>query len=59
MILGVDMLKFDILTQQVTVDLKLPLLWSQTPILIGFALMTFYAVVYIIRDYYLLKEHKY
>lgn len=58
-ILGVDMLKFDILTQQVTVDLKLPLLWSQTPILIGFALMTFYAVVYIIRDYYLLKEHKY
>lgn len=58
-ILGVDMLKFDILTKQVTVDLKLPLLWSQTPILIGFFLMTFYAVVYIIRDYYLLKEKKY
>lgn len=59
MALGIDMLRFDIVTKQVTVDLKIPLLWSQMPVFIGFTLMTFYAVVYIIRDYYLLKEGKF
>lgn len=52
------MLKFDIQTGQTTVDLEIPLLYSQAPILIGFALMTFYAFIYIIRDIYRLRELK-
>ena len=54
--LSFGMLQYDIKTQQATVDLEIPLLWSQAPIFIGFALMTFYAVIYIVRDIYKLKH---
>ena len=52
------MLKFDIQTGQTTVDLEIPLLYSQAPILVGFTLMTFYAFVYFIRDIFRLKNLK-
>lgn len=54
--LSFEMLQYDIKTQQATVDLEIPLLWSQAPIFIGFTLMTFYALVYIVRDVYKLKN---
>lgn len=54
--LSFEMLQYDIKTQQATVDLEIPLLWSQAPIFIGFTLMTFYALVYIVRDVYKLKH---
>ncbi len=54
--LSFEMLLFDIKTQQVTVDLEIPLLLNHAPIFIGFALMTFYALVYVVRDIYRLKD---
>ena len=52
------MLVFDIKTKQATVDLEIPLLYSQAPIFVGFTLMTFYALIYILRDIYKLKTSK-
>lgn len=53
--LSFGMLMFDIKTDQMTVDLEIPLLYSQMPIFIGFTLMGFYALIYLIRDLIKLK----
>ena len=48
--LAYKMLMFDITANPKTVDWGIPLLLPQSAILVGFILMTFYSIVYLIRD---------
>lgn len=53
-----EMLVFDIETRQSTIDLGVPLAVIQSAIFICFVLMTFYSLVYVMRNIHMLKNLK-
>ncbi|MDR3165395.1 MAG: TRAP transporter small permease [Synergistaceae bacterium] len=55
--LAYEMLVFDVETKQSTIDLDIPMVFIQSAMLICFVLMTFYSVVYILRDLGKLKNN--
>lgn len=57
--LAYEMLAFDWQANPTTVDWNIPLLIPQSAILIGYVLMTFYSVIYLMRDIHKLKDANY
>lgn len=57
--LAYGMVSFDILTNQATVDLKIPLIIPHVIVFISYVLMTFYAFVYLVRDIFRLRDVNY
>lgn len=57
--LSYEMLAWDIEFKPATSDYNIPLLIPQLGIMVGFVLMTFYSLVYILRDYHKLTDRDY
>ena len=57
--LSYEMLVWDIQFNPRTADWSIPFFIPQVSMLIGFALMTFYSLIYILRDYHKLTDEEY
>lgn len=56
--LSFDMLSFDFQSKPTTIDWGIPLYLPRLSILVGFILMTFYSLVYLMRDIHRYKDMK-